>query len=244
MELTMRIFKKKSNAYSIDDGFHQATGLHYLDVLDAVEARVSPKLYLEIGSRTGTSLARRKCSFIGVDPTFKIEAPVYNSSRQMHFMQMTSDAFFESGFLSALNLRPDMAFIDGLHLFEFALRDFMNCERVMKGEGLVFFHDVLPFNAAMTSRTYAPGTPWTGDVWKTILAIVENRSDLRVDVISAAKTGLACVRGLKNDNAPWALTYEDLMSKYQSLDIATYGIENYLSKIKIVTPEHFLSSLS
>ena len=239
----MRFLKKKSQSYDVAPGFLQASGRHYLDVLDAAEDAVKAKLYLEIGSRTGTSLARRKCSFIGVDPEFKLAGPVQNGSAQMHFMQMTSDAFFESGFLPSLGLRPDMAFIDGMHLFEFALRDFINCERVMKSEGLVFFHDVLPFNAKITSRTYVPGTPWTGDVWKTILAIVQTRSDLHVDVITASKTGLACVRGLKGEDAPWTATYDEMMAKYQSLDITTYGIQNYLSKVNVVTPEQFLSSL-
>ncbi|MEI6798869.1 MAG: class I SAM-dependent methyltransferase [Pseudomonadota bacterium] len=217
--------------------------MHYLDLLDQAEAITKPDLYLEIGSRSGKSLARRSCNFVGVDPEFKIIAPAYNSSRQMHFMQMTSDDFFASEFLPKLGLMPQMAFIDGMHLFEFALRDFINSEQVMHRDGLIFFHDVLPFNAGMTARTYVPEMPWTGDVWKTILALVETRPDLRVDVIPAAKTGLACVRGLKGREGPWLKNYDEIIAHYQSLDISNYGIGNYLSKIKIVTPEVFIASL-
>lgn len=239
------LFAKKKPALNAaqEPGFPKATGTHYLEVLDAVEAITKPDLYLEIGSRSGTSLARRKCSFVGVDPEFKIEAPVYNAGRQMHFMQMTSDDFFDSGFLSKLGLTPQMAFIDGMHLFEFALRDFINAEKVMDRGGLVFFHDVLPFNAGMTSRTYVTGTPWTGDVWKTILALVETRPDLRIDVISAAKTGLACVRGLKGADAPWKASHDEIMARYLGLGISSYGIQSYLDKINLVTPEDFLASL-
>lgn len=226
-----------------EPGYPRNAGTHYLDVLDAAEAVLQPDLYLEIGSRSGTSLARRKCSFIGIDPEFCLATPVYNSGRQMHFMQMTSDDFFKSDFLGKLGLRPEMAFVDGMHLFEFALRDFINCERTMARDGVIFFHDVLPFNAAMTSRTYVPGTPWTGDVWKTILALVETRPDLTVSVVGAAKTGLACVRGLKGSDASWGVGYDEIVSRYRDLDLGSYGISKYLDKVRPVAPEQFLSSL-
>ena len=151
--------KKPAKGVAPEAGFPHNTGTHYLDVLDAAEAIMKPDFYLEIGSRSGTSLARRNCNFIGVDPEFRVRAQVFNTAPQMHFMQMTSDAFFESKFLDRLGLRPQMAFIDGMHWFEFALRDFMNAERCMDSSGLVFLHDVLPFNAQMTRRDYTPGTP-------------------------------------------------------------------------------------
>ena len=66
---------------------------------------------------------------MAVDPEFAVTADVFNSARQMHFMQQTSDAFFASGFLGKLGIVPDFAFIDGMHLFEFALRDFINVEK-------------------------------------------------------------------------------------------------------------------
>lgn len=236
--------KKTAKAVAPEAGYPQNTGTHYLDVLDAAEAITKPELYLEIGSRSGTSLARRKCSFVGVDPEFHVQAQVFNSAPHMHFMQMTSDAFFESKFLDRLGMKPQMAFIDGMHWFEFALRDFMNSERVMDPRGLVFFHDVLPFTADMTKRDYVPGTPWTGDVWKTILALVEMRSDLRIDVITAAKTGLACVRGLDAGNEVLWSQYDAVIAKYLPLSIQDYGIGTYLSKLNLVAPEDFLRSLS
>jgi hypothetical protein len=238
-------FRKKGDASAVHAaGYPVNEGMHYLDVLDRTEDILKPDWYLEIGSRSGTSLARRKCNFIGVDPEFHIVRNVFNGAPQMMFMQMTSDAFFDSRILDKLAVRPQMAFIDGMHLFEFALRDFINCERTMDEDGLVFFHDVLPFNAAMTSRQYRPGTPWTGDVWKTILALVECRSDLRIDVIGAAKTGLACVRGLKPGNGSLLADYDRVIARYLSLDIESYGIQTYLSKVSFITPEAFIASLS
>ena len=239
------LFKARAKTEGLhQQGYPVNDGTPYLEVLDAAERILKPDWYLEIGSRSGTSLARRTCNYIGVDPEFNIVSKVFNRAAQMHFMQMTSDAFFDSAFLERLGIRPRMAFVDGMHHFEFALRDFLNCERTMDAGGLVFLHDVLPFNAAMTSRKYEPGTPWTGDVWKTILILVEARPDLQIDVITAAKTGLACIRGLKADNGGLLESLDGLMAEYGPLEIEAFGIQTYLAKLNLVSPEKFLQSLS
>jgi hypothetical protein len=38
----------------------------------------------------------------------------------------------------------DRAFIDGMHCFEFVLRDFINTERYMSWTSVIVFNDVLP----------------------------------------------------------------------------------------------------
>ncbi len=39
-----------------DPSYPLVNGMHYLDVLVGIEAVLTPNLYLEIGSRSGTSL--------------------------------------------------------------------------------------------------------------------------------------------------------------------------------------------
>ena len=57
-----------------------------------------------------------------------------------------------------------MAFIDGMHLSEFALRDFIGVERLSRWTGVAIFDDMLPGveEAGRDRRTRA----WTGDVYK------------------------------------------------------------------------------
>ena len=63
---------------------------------------------------------------------------------------MESDAFFESGRADAeLAGRPiDLAFVDGLHVFEQALRDLAHVERRARRDSVVLLHDCLPLDAA------------------------------------------------------------------------------------------------
>lgn len=57
---------------------------------------------------------------------------------------MTGDAFFETGLTESLAARENFAFPDGLHLFEFLLRDLVNTERLREGQSVIAIHDIAP----------------------------------------------------------------------------------------------------
>ena len=46
----------------------------------------------------------------------------------------------------------DLAFIDGMHLFEYALRDFINVERFADWSSVIVFDDMLPRNVDEAAR--------------------------------------------------------------------------------------------
>jgi hypothetical protein len=52
--------------------------------------------------------------------------------------QQPSDDFFASVVLSKLDIKPDAAFIDGMHLIEFILHGFINCEAIMNLRSTIF----------------------------------------------------------------------------------------------------------
>jgi hypothetical protein len=175
-----------------DPGFPEISGQPYLDTLEAIVTGLAADWYLEIGSRTGTSLTRIPCNFIAIDPVFQLQNASFRDARQMHFFQMTSDDFFATDFLQRNAIRPKAAFIDGMHHFEYALRDFANCEAVMDKDGVVLLHDVCPTTYGMASRDTTEleaSRAWTGDVWKVVVALKDFRPDLEVHVLDCFKTG-------------------------------------------------------
>ena len=134
----MKFLKRKTQkpVDAPEPGYADNTGLHYLDVLARLFQSRKPDWYLEIGSRDECrSLSFCPCNYIAIDIEFAVRHDVFNAAREMFFFQQTSDDFFASGFLARNGIVPDMAFVDGLHHFEFALRDFMNCERSMRPDG-------------------------------------------------------------------------------------------------------------
>ncbi|WP_371059364.1 hypothetical protein [Rhodosalinus sp. 5P4] len=108
-----------------------------------------------------------------------------------------------------------------MHHFEFALRDFLNCEAAMDPKGIIMLHDVCPSTKAMASRDLgelAAKRPWTGDVWKTVVALLDHRPDLEIHLLDAEKTGLCVVHNLKPENTLLSDNYEKIVSEYINLD--------------------------
>jgi hypothetical protein len=168
-------------------------GDDFLTYLRRFHETLRPRTYLEIGVDAGRtlSLARPPTIAVGVDPT----APQGGSfAATTRLFALESDAFFATQNVAAALGHPviDFAFVDGLHLFEQALRDFMHVEQHAARDSVVLFHDCLPLDAATSSRERRTGF-WTGDVWKLVPILTRLRPDLTVFVIPAYPTGLALV---------------------------------------------------
>jgi hypothetical protein len=172
-------------------------GPSYRDVLRAIHAALRPETYLEIGVAAGATLALATSARIavGVDP---IPAPLEHAlppgARVVH---ETSDAFFATRTpKDVFGARPvELAFIDGLHLFEAALRDFIQTERWCKAESTIVLHDCVPISAITATRERRTRF-WVGDTWKAAWALARHRPELRIRTILAPPSGLVVVRRL------------------------------------------------
>lgn len=163
------------------------------DLLRGLHEVLSPRTYLEIGVNEGSSLALSRTKSIGVDPDFVVRRPL---RCDLDLVRAKSNEFFaRPEALAHFDGVPvDLAFIDGMHLSEFALRDFINVERHLAAGGVAVFDDVLPRNgleAARVRRTSA----WAGDVYKAVEVIARRRPDLAVVLINTWPTGTAIVVG-------------------------------------------------
>src|SRR4029450_7444050 len=121
------------------------------ELLEGLHKKTRPRTYLEIGIRTGRSMVLSRCRSIGVDPLFKIDNPIHCD---VQLIKATSDDFFAGGEpLAHFDGVPvDLAFIDGMHLSAFALRDFINIEPFMADTGVIVLDDVLPRNGLEAAR--------------------------------------------------------------------------------------------
>ncbi|HVU04219.1 MAG TPA: class I SAM-dependent methyltransferase [Polyangiaceae bacterium] len=172
-------------------------GPHYREVLARIHVLLRPKTYLEIGVETGATLALARTAevAVGVDPA---EAPTtVPLPAAARVVRTTSDAFFaRETVASAFQGRPvDLTFIDGMHWFEYALRDFVNAERWASPDGVILLHDCLPPTRVAALRERA-STFWVGDVWKVLEVLLERRPDLAVSLVPAPPSGLVVVRKL------------------------------------------------
>jgi hypothetical protein len=165
----------------------------YLQVLERLHRELAPASYLEIGVRHGISLSLARCPALGVDPNPEVDRELPETTE---VVRLTSDEFFKD---LAGNVSPDLTFIDGMHLFEYALRDFMNVERCSPPGAVVVFDDVFPNHPLQANRVRASQV-WTGDVWRVADILTRLRSDLFLLPIDTAPTGLLLVAGLDPEN--------------------------------------------
>ena len=191
------------------------------DVLAWLHRWLQPALYLEIGVDQGVSLACATGPAIGVDPRpeLKLSAELLPTAR---IVASSSDAFFANQAAALLQPAPKLAFIDGMHLFEFALRDLLNTERVMAPWGLVVIDDIYPCHPVQAHRRRRSSS-WTGDVWKLVPILRQQRPDLTLLCLNAHTTGLLLIAGLDTDaaaagNASLAAAYPNLVRHWRPID--------------------------
>lgn len=210
--------------------FKAATGLRYTAFLDQLHRRHVFDWYMEIGCRTGKSFAPVRGRTIAVDPFFKVGTDVIGAKPSLHVFQQTSDDFFASNFLPRNDIALSFSFLDGMHLYEYLLRDFMNTEAHSRPDGLIALHDCVPASLEMTLRdhTKVPQIKkgWTGDVWKLIPILQEFRPDLTLAVFDCAPTGLVVVSGLDPFNRVLQTEYAAIVTQYAA-DLPSYGLQRF-----------------
>jgi hypothetical protein len=168
--------------------------VHYLDFLAGLHERLAPPTYLEIGVRHGDSLALARGAAIGIDPDFELQVQL---REDVMLFRETSDEYFDRGDPLApfAGRRVALAFIDGMHLAEFVVRDFANVERHAEWSSVVVFDDILPRSAEEASRDRRTRA-WAGDVYKLLDVLARHRPDLICLRVDTEPTGLGVVLGL------------------------------------------------
>ncbi len=152
---------------------------------------IQPRTYLEVGVASGASMALSRAPSIGIDPGYSLTAEI---QADVQLARTTSDEFFARPRPLAHLPIPviDLAFVDGMHLAEFALRDYLAIERFTTPASVVVFDDVLPRSVDEAARRrHTRG--WTGDVYKALTALRRLRPDLLVVEVATKGSGVAVV---------------------------------------------------
>ncbi|MEV7089587.1 class I SAM-dependent methyltransferase [Streptomyces sp. NPDC093085] len=191
-----------------------------------------PRTYLEIGVNDGRSLALSRVPSVAVDPAFKV---VTDLSCDVHLVRATSDDFFarkdplihlrngRNPFRALARRDPvnllggdpklELSFIDGMHLFEFALRDFMNVEKHSRWSSVIVLDDMLPRDIDEAARDRHTKF-WAGDVYKVATVLRRYRPDLLVLDIDTEPTGVVAIFGADPGNTVLDQEYEKIIEEY------------------------------
>jgi hypothetical protein len=212
--------------------------MFYLDFLASAHALLRPQHYLEIGVREGDSLARSSCRSVGIDPAYAIKAQV---DCDVALFRTSSDEYFSrpDPLAPTGGARFDLTFIDGMHLFEFALRDFIAAERHSNAGGVIVFDDMLPRTVDEAARIRHTAA-WTGDVYSVPAVLARYRPDLTVIPVGTMPTGLLLVLGLDHRNTVLADNYTAIMAEFRSPDPQPVP-PSLMDRLGVVPPERVLA---
>jgi len=193
-------------------------GPYYTDVLAAVHAQLKPRTYLEIGVASGKTIAIAgpQTRAVGVDPEPSIR---HHLGPNVQIIRATSDEFFARYDVPALFSRQpvELGFIDGMHHFEFALRDFVAIERLAATSSTMLLHDCYPLTRSTAERARRT-VFWSGDCWRLVLALKKNRPDLAIATIATAPTGLTVVRNLDPRSTVLVERMDDIVAEFLAVD--------------------------
>ncbi|MGC2776949.1 MAG: class I SAM-dependent methyltransferase [Bradyrhizobium sp.] len=219
------------------------SGIHYVQFMKQLHDTLKPNNYLEIGTLAGGTLRVANCQSIAIDPDFKILTDVIGKKSALHLFQQTSDSFFRSHDPKTLfGGSLDLAFLDGMHLFEFLLRDFINTERHCRRNSIIAIHDCVPphphnaLRSASDARRAETPTPdwWTGDVWKLIPTLKHYRPDLRIYVLDCPPTGLVLVTNLESNSTILESEYAAILAKFADLELDEYGMDKFATDCNMI----------
>lgn len=224
-------------------------GLHYIQLLKQLHKSLQPEYYLEVGSSVGHSLAAADCDSIAIDPDFQFTSNPCGGRKKTFLFQESSDSFFKNEDVFDYFPHIDMAFLDGLHLFEFLLRDFMHVEPYLKRNSVVLLHDCLPLTEDMAKRSGTANTEvadekykgwWTGDVWKMYYVLKELRPEIKITALDCPPTGILVLTNFDPTSTVLSEQYFDIVNKYMKLDQGKGWLKNLRSDLKVESSEHLV----
>lgn len=225
---------------------YRAHDKNYLSFLQALHQKVYTG-YFEIGTRRGNSLALSQSPSVAIDPFFDIKNDPVGNKECCLLFQNKSEDFFEKIMPNFLSLKCQLAFIDGMHLFEYALRDFINLVKYSSEESLFLFHDPIPFTFEMATRDYKSipyGKEWTGDIWKLVPILIDAGLRDKMNLLTSSPTGLLAIFSpdkklvLEIEN-----NYEKICSKWKNVELDKKQLSDFYNTSLFIKPEVYLEFL-
>jgi Methyltransferase domain len=187
--------------------------MNRLHILQTLMREKNLNHYLEIGVFNAHIFFRIKSNFkTAVDPEFQFDwlrkagKSILNPTNFFaHYFEKTSDDFFQQDAPELFRKKKiEISLIDGMHEYEFALRDIENTLFYSSENVVIVVHDCnpkapeaeVPF-ADWKARNFT-GT-WNGDVWKAILHLRSLRHDVNAFVLDTDH-GLGIITRQKPEN--------------------------------------------
>lgn len=189
--------------------------MNRIELIREIFQKSNFKNYLEIGCNEGKSFLPVKAKYkTAVDPYFIIPTKEKvkwllkePSNLNSKYFEEESDTFFLNRKSYLEKTGPlEVVLVDGLHTYRAALSDVLHSLEYLNKDGIIIMHDCFPpFKAASLPTKAFPTAEdvkgvegwtgeWCGDVWKAVVYLRRNLSDLLDVCVLHTDFGLGIVR--------------------------------------------------
>tara|TARA_R110000851_G_scaffold254395_2_gene406889 strand:- start:11039 stop:11668 length:630 start_codon:yes stop_codon:yes gene_type:complete len=141
---------------------------------------------------------------------------------------ITSDDFFK--LIKGKDIKYDIIFIDGLHLYEQSLRDIKNALNHITEKGTIIIHDCNPPTEKHQTEIYDGESAWNGTVWKALVECRCTMSNINIHTLDT-DWGLGIIQLGKQD-----LWTNDKLEKCHEY---SYLEENRKELLNLISKEEF-----
>lgn len=184
------------------------------DIINTLIRKYNYKTYLEIGTQNGYCFKEIQAVYKeSVDPEKVFEGVTH---------EMTSDEYFKQN-----TKKFDIIFVDGLHTEEQTSIDIINSLECLNKGGTIVAHDCLPHCEEFIEPH------WNGTVFRSIIDIRCNRSDLSILVVDT-DNGCGIIQRNNDPQPVYNLVPTEVAKTF-------YFYENNKQELmNIITPEEFI----
>ena len=153
-------------------------GMNKYEIMNKIIKKYDYVNYLEIGVRHPDG----NFNLIDIEHKDGVDPVPMGDNGEVNY-PITSDEFFE--FIKNHDIKYDLIFIDGLHLYEQVLKDISNSLNHLTDNGTIVLHDCNPITEARQVDEYDGYSAWNGTTWKAWVEYRCKRDDLDMFVIDA-----------------------------------------------------------
>ena len=184
------------------------------NIINTLIKKYGYKTYLEIGTQNGFCFQEIQAVYKeSVDPEKIFEGVTH---------EMTSDEYFQQN-----TKRFDIIFVDGLHTEEQTSIDIVNSLKCLNEGGTIVAHDCLPHCEEFIKPC------WNGTVFRSIIDLRCNRSDLSILVVDT-DNGCGIIQRSKLPQPIYNLVPVDVAKTFSFYE------NNKQELMNIITPEEFI----
>ena len=204
--------------------------LNHIEMIEYFVRLIKPKNFLELGVQFGETTRRIiphiKETYYAVD-IYQDENMEYFKKTYDNFIfsNMTTDSFFKYLDNNNINLKLEMVFIDACHSYEATYRDFLNVQKHLVNDGIVFMHDMYPKDLKSTSKDLS------GDTYKTAEKIRLNHNYNFEILTIPVEPGLSILRKVDRQLNWLPSNYGFIVTSYLSEQKHLISLNNCLNSI-------------